>query len=43
MKALLFKYYVICSFGLGFMILNFPSPLLQMVDESNKINTRNHE
>lgn len=33
MKALLFKYYVICSFGLGFMILNFPSPLLQMVDD----------
>jgi hypothetical protein len=33
MKSLLFKYYVLCSLGLGFMILNFPSPLLQMADD----------
>lgn len=33
MKSFLFKAYVLCSFGLGFMILNFPSPLLQMADD----------
>lgn len=33
MKSQLFKAYVFCSFLLGFMILNFPSPLLQMVDD----------